>query len=231
MDFDEGEDTILLTKTVRDFMQQFPPEYWRRIDSERLFPEEYWRAAARQGLLGITIPEEYGGAGLGLNEASATMMTVAGSGGGLAAGDLLMRTLVFGGLVISRYGSRRVREEYLPRLVRGELICSFAHTEPSAGVNTFAIETRAVKRDGGYVVSGQKIWITLAHMADIIIAVVRTTPREKATSKSAGLSLMLIDAKQEGVKTSRIRGMSLRSLPSNVLYLEDVWVPDDQILG
>ena len=231
MDFEEREEIIILERTVREFMQQFPPEYWRKVDSERRFPEEYWRAAGSQGLLGITIPEEYGGAGLGLSEASTAMMAVAGSGGGLPAGDLLMRTLVFGGLTINRYGSKRVREELLPKLARGELICSFAHTEPTAGVNTFAIETKAVKKDGGYIVNGQKIWITLAHMADIIVAVVRTTPRERAVGKSSGLSLMLIDAKQEGVKTSRIPGMALRTLPSNVLYMEDVWVPEDQVLG
>ena len=231
MNFDESEDAILLRRSIEELMKRFPDEYWRRLDSAREFPREYWRAVAENGLLGITIPEEYGGVGLGMQEAALSMMTVARCGGGLVAGDLLMRTLVFGGIMINKYASREVREKYLPKLARGEIICSLAHTEPNAGVNTFDIQTRAERRDGGYVVNGQKIWITLAHMADVIIAVVRTTPKEKAGSKTRGISLMIVDARQKGVKAFRIAGMSMKALPSNILYFEDVFVPEENVIG
>ncbi|MDW7978893.1 MAG: acyl-CoA dehydrogenase family protein, partial [Candidatus Caldarchaeum sp.] len=159
MDFDESEDLQLLRKSVSDFMKKFPAEYWRRVDSDRSFPEEYWVAAAEQGLLGINIGEEYGGMGMGLYEASQAMMKVAEEGGGLPAGDLLMRTLVFGGVMIERFGRSDVKKKYLPLLAAGKLICSFAHTEPNAGVNTFDIQTVAEKADGGFRLNGQKIWI------------------------------------------------------------------------
>ncbi len=231
MNFDEAEDVTILKRTVTEFMKKFPSDYWRRVDSERRFPEEYWRMAAEQGLLGINIPEEYGGLGLGLYEASTAMMCVAGAGGGLPAGDLLMRTLVFGGMVIDRFGKYEAKQKYLPLLAKGKLICSFAHTEPDAGVNTFDIQTFAQKRDGGFILNGQKIWITLAHMADIMIVVARTTQKEKVRRRSEGLSLFLLDVKQDGVKTSKIPSMALRPLTSSLVYFEDVWVPESNLLG
>jgi len=231
MDFTEPEEVVILRKSVADFMKRFPPEYWRRVDGERRFPEEFWRAAAEQGLLAINIPEKYGGLGMGLYEASQAMMAAAAAGGGLPAGDLLMRTLVFCGVTLNKFGREDVKEKYLPLLAEGKIICSFAHTEPNAGVNTFDIQTFAEKRDGGFVINGQKIWITLAHMADLIVVVARTTPKERVKRKSEGLSLFLVETKQGGVKTSRITGMSLRPLSSNVVYFEDVWVPESNLLG
>ncbi|MCS6784280.1 MAG: acyl-CoA dehydrogenase family protein [Candidatus Caldarchaeum sp.] len=231
MDFEESEEVSFIRKTVAEFMKRFPVEYWRKVDAERRFPEEYWKAAAEQGLLGINIPEKYGGLGMGLYEVSAAIIGVAASGGGLPAGDLLMRTMVFAGLPIEKFGSEEVKNAYLPKLVEGKLICSFAHTEPNAGVNTFDIQTYAQKEGDGYRINGQKIWITLAHMADIIVVVARTTPREKIRKKSEGLTLLLVDAKQNGVKTSKIYGMALRPLSSNLVYFEDVWVPESHVLG
>ncbi len=231
MNFDESEDITLLRRSVSEFMKRFPEEYWRRCDENREFPQEYWEAAAQNGLLAITIPEEYGGAGLGMYEAATAMMEVAKCGGGLAAGDLLMRTLVFGGVLINRHGTKEAKEKYLPKLASGQAICSLAHTEPNAGVNTFDIQTRAEKRDGGYVVNGQKIWITLAHKADFIVAVVRTTPKEKAKSKTHGISVMIIDTNQEGVKAFKIPGMAMRALTSNTVYFEDAYVPEENVIG
>ncbi|MEM2236832.1 MAG: acyl-CoA dehydrogenase family protein [Candidatus Caldarchaeum sp.] len=231
MNFDETENMAVIRKSVSEFMKKFPPEYWRRVDSERRFPEEYWRAVAEQGLLGINIPEKYGGLGMGLSEASLAMMSVAASGGGLPAGDLLMRTMVFGGVMIDRFGRDEAKEKYLPLLASGKLICSFAHTEPNAGVNTFDIQTYATRKDGGFCINGQKIWITLAHMADIMIVVARTTPKEKVRRKSEGLSLFVVDVKENAVKTSKIPGMSLRPLTSNLVYFEDTWVPETNLLG
>ncbi|MEM1946826.1 MAG: acyl-CoA dehydrogenase family protein [Candidatus Caldarchaeum sp.] len=231
MDFDEPESMTMLRRSVSEFMKKFPPEYWRKVDSERRFPEEYWRALAEQGLLAITIPESYGGLGMGLSEASVAMMSVASSGGGLPAGDLLMRTLVFGGVVIEKFGKEEVKAKYLPLLASGKLICSFAHTEPNAGVNTFDIQTSAVKKDGGFYLNGQKIWITLAHMADIMVVVARTTPKHAVKRKSEGLSLFLVDVKENRVRTSKIPGMALRPLTSNVVYFEDTWVPETNLLG
>ncbi|MEM4573144.1 MAG: acyl-CoA dehydrogenase family protein [Candidatus Caldarchaeum sp.] len=231
MDFDETEEVAFIRRTVAEFMKKFPVEYWRRVDVERKFPEEYWRAAAEQGLLSINIPEKYGGLGMGLYEVSAAIIGVSGAGGGLPAGDLLMRNMVFAGLTIERYAKPDIKEKYLPRIARGELICSFAHTEPNAGVNTFDIQTSAEKDGNGYRLNGQKIWITLAHIADIIIVVARTTPKEKTRKKSEGLTLFLLDATQSGVKTSKIPGMALRPLTSNVVYFEDAWAPEENVLG
>lgn len=231
MDFEEKEEVSLIRRTVTEFMKKFPVEYWRKMDAERRFPEEYWRGAAEQGLLGINIPEKYGGLGMGLYEVSAAIIGVAAAGGGLPAGDLLMRTNVFAGTTIERFGSEQLKAEYLPKLVQGNLICSFAHTEPNAGVNTFDIQTTAEKDGDGYRINGQKIWITLAHMADIIILVARTTAKEKTRRKTEGLTLFLMDAKQNGVKTSKIPGLALRPLTSNLVYFEDAWVPETNVLG
>jgi Acyl-CoA dehydrogenases len=167
IDLPESEDLVLLRRQAQELMRSFPVEYWRDKDRNREFPKEYFEAAAKQGFFGITVPEEYGGLGMGMEAACAVMNEVARQGGGLPAGDIMMRELVFGGLAISRFGTKGAKEKYLPALVEGKVLMAIAHTEPNAGVNTFAIETRALRKDGGFSVRGQKVWITLGHMADL----------------------------------------------------------------
>lgn len=231
MDFNETDEQLLMRKSVADLVKQFPNEYWRNKDGAGEFPGEFWDKMAAAGWFAVNIPTEYGGAGLGMYEAALVAYEVARSGGGVAAADLVMRTLAFAAQTIKDHGSLEAREKYLPKLARGQLLCSFAHTEPNAGVNTFDIETYATKKGHSYYLNGQKIWITLAHRADLMVLVARTTPKEKAARKSEGLTLFLLEPQRATVKTSRIPGAALRSLGSNMVFFENAEVPEANVLG
>jgi acyl-CoA dehydrogenase len=231
IDLPESEDLVLLRRQAQELMRSFPVDYWREKDRDREFPREYFEAAARQGFFGITVPEEYGGLGMGMEAACAVMNEVARQGGGLPAGDIMMRELVFGGLAISGFGTKEAKEKYLPALVEGKVLMAIGHTEPNAGVNTFAIETKAVRKDGGFVVRGQKVWITLGHLADLVLLIARTTPTDPSQPKAHGLTVMLLETKGNSVRAFPIRGMSLRPLTSTQFYIEDAWVPEENVLG
>ncbi len=231
MDFEETEDHLLIRRTVSELVREFPDQYWRERDAKGEFPREFWNKMAEKGWFGVNIPEKYGGSGLGLVEASIVIHEVARSGGGVPAADLFMRTLLFAGQTILDYGSATVKEKYLPKIAQGQLICSFAHTEPNAGVNTFDVTTSAEEKGGRYHIRGQKIWITLAHMADVIIVVARTTPKDKVEKKSEGITLFLVNGKDQHVRTSKIPGMALNTLGSNMVFFDGVEVPAENIIG
>jgi acyl-CoA dehydrogenase len=222
IDLPETEDLALLRRQAQELMRSFPVDYWRERDRNREFPREYFEAAARQGFFGITVPEEYGGLGMGMEAACAVMNEVARQGGGLPAGDIMMRELVFGGLAISRFGTKEAKEKYLPALVEGKTLMAIGHTEPNAGVN---------RKDGGFVVRGQKVWITLGHMADLVLLIARTTPTDPSQPKAHGLTVMLLETKDNNVRAFPIRGMSMRPLTSTQFYIEDAWVPEENVLG
>src|SRR5947199_8607212 len=179
-----------IREAVRDVCARFPPAYHRRADEQKAYPEEFVDALTRAGWMAALIPQDYGGSGLGLAEASVVMEEINRSGGNAGAchGQMYnMGTLL-------RHGSQEQKKRYLPAIARGELrLQSMGVTEPVAGADTTSLTTFAQKRGDRYVVNGQKVWISRVQHSDLMILLARTTPLAKSAKKSEGMSIFLVD--------------------------------------
>jgi acyl-CoA dehydrogenase len=222
-DFDE------IREGVRALCAEFPAEYHRGIDQARGYPEAFVEALTRAGWLAAMIPEEYGGAGLGLAEASIIMEEINRSGGnsGACHGQMYnMNTLV-------RHGSEEQRRHYLPRIASGELrLQSMAVTEPTAGTDTTKIKTVAVRKGDRYVVNGQKVWISRVQHSDLMILLARTTPIDQARKKSEGLSIFLVDVNQAIEKGMTVRPIAnMVNHETNELFFDNLEIPAENLIG
>jgi len=214
---------------VRALCAQFPPEYHRKIDAKREYPEDFVKALTKEGWLSALIPEDFGGSGLSLTEATVIMEEInrAGGNSGACHGQMYnMNTLV-------RFGSQEQREKYLPKLANGELrLQSMGVTEPTAGTDTTKIKTKAVKKDDRYVINGQKVWISRVQHSDLMILLARTTPLEEVSKKSEGLSIFLVD-----IKSAMKSGMEVRPIQNmvnhetNELFFENLEIPSENLIG
>ncbi|MEC8055517.1 MAG: acyl-CoA dehydrogenase family protein [Pseudomonadota bacterium] len=218
-----------IREAVRALCAQFPDEYHRKIDEEKGYPEEFVDALTHAGWLAAMIPEEYGGSGLGLAEATVVMEEINRSGGNAGAchGQMYnMGTLL-------RHGSKAQKELYLPKIASGEWrLQSMGVTEPTAGTDTTKIRTTAVKKGDKYVVNGQKVWISRIQHSDWMILLARTTPLAEVHKKSEGMSIFMVDVK-EAVK----HGMTVRPIPNmvnhetNELFFENLEIPEENLIG
>lgn len=214
---------------VKSLCAQFPPEYHRRVDDERAYPEEFVDALTREGWMAALIPEEYGGSGLGLVEASIIMEEInrAGGNSGACHGQMYnMTTLV-------RHGSEEQRQRILPKLASGELrLQSMGVTEPTTGTDTTQLKTTAVKKGDRYVVNGQKVWISRVQHSDLMILLARTTPLSEVKKKSEGLSIFLVD-----IKEAMQNGMQVKPIPNmvnhetNELFFDNLEIPEENLIG
>ena len=214
---------------VRALCAEFPPEYHRRVDEARGYPEEFVDALTRAGWMAALIPEEYGGSGLGLAEASVIMEEInrAGGNSGACHGQMYnMNTLV-------RHGSEEQRQRYLPRIASGELrLQSMAVTEPTTGTDTTRIKTTAVKRGDRWVINGQKVWISRVQHSDLMILLARTTPLDQVQEKSEGMSIFLVDiaaAMKSGMEVKPIANMVNHE--TNELFFDELELPEDSLIG
>ena len=218
-----------IREAVRALCAEFPDEYHRRVDRDRAYPEAFVEALTRAGWLAALIPEEYGGSGLGLEEASIIMEEINRSGGnsGACHGQMYnMNTLI-------RHGSEEQRRRYLPRIASGELrLQSMAVTEPTTGTDTTQLRTTARRRGDRYVVSGQKVWISRVQHSDLMILLARTTPLSEVRRKSEGLSIFLVDVAQ-----AMASGMEVRPIPNmvnhetNELFFDGLEIPAENLIG
>jgi acyl-CoA dehydrogenase len=218
-----------LRDAIRALCAHFPDAYFRRVDAERGYPVEFVDALTQAGWLAALIPQEYGGAGLGLAEASVIMEEINRCGGNAGAchGQMYnMGTLL-------RHGSAQQKARWLPPIARGELrLQSMGVTEPSTGTDTTKIKTTAVRRGDRWVVNGQKVWISRVQHSDLMILLARTTPLAEVQRKSQGLSVFLVDLRE-----AIGRGLTVRPIPNmvnhetNELFFEDLEIPDDQLIG
>jgi acyl-CoA dehydrogenase len=218
-----------IREAVRALCADFPDDYHRRIDAARGYPEEFVDALTKAGWLAALIPEEFGGAGLGLTEASVIMEEINRSGGnsGACHGQMYnMGTLL-------RHGSAEQKALYLPRIASGELrLQSMAVTEPTTGTDTTKLKTRAVKKGDRYLVTGQKVWISRVQHSDLMILLARTTPIDQVAKKSQGLSIFLVD-----VHAALAKGMELRPIPNmvnhetNELFFDELEIPAENLIG
>lgn len=230
MDFDLTEEQEAIRVAVRDVAAQFDDDYWLERDREHEFPWDFYRAFADGGWLGIAVPEEYGGGGRGITEAALLLQEIAASGAAMNGCSAIHLT-IFGMNVVVKHGSQAMREEVLPKVATGELHACFAVTEPDAGTDTTRITTRARRVDGGYVISGRKIWITKAADAQKMILLTRTTPLEEVSRPTDGMTLFLADIDRERVETRPIDKLGRNAVASNEVFIDDLEVPDSARIG
>jgi acyl-CoA dehydrogenase len=214
---------------IRDLCKQFPDEYFRKIDEARGYPEEFVNALTQAGWMAALIPQEYGGSGLGLTEASVIMEEINRCGGnsGACHGQLYnMGTLL-------RHGSTEQKNQYLPKIAAGELrLQSMGVTEPTTGTDTTKIKTTAVKKGDRYVINGQKVWISRVQHSDLMILLARTTPIEQVTKKSEGMSIFIVnlhDAIGNGLTVRPI--LNMVNHETNELFFDNLEIPAENLIG
>ena len=225
----EPTDLELIRGTVRELARKFDWDYWRQKDKDHEYPWEFVKAFAAGGWLGAMIPEEYGGLGLGLTEAGVMMGEIAGSGAGMSGGSAI-HFYLFPPAPIVRHGSEKMKKEWLPKIAKGEILTAFGVTEPTAGVDTSRIKTRADKIDGGWVVNGQKVWITNAQNAQKILLLARTSPRRDEKPLD-GMSLFFTDLDRSRITVREIEKLGRAAIDSNELFIDNLEVADDELVG
>jgi len=218
-----------LRQAVRGLCAAFPAEYWRKLDEQRAYPEEFVQALTKAGWLAALIPEEFGGAGLGVTEASVILEEVNRSGansGACHAQMYIMGTLL-------RHGSAKQKQQYLPKIATGELrLQSFAVTEPTTGSDTTKLKTTAVRRRDRYIVNGQKVWTSRVQHSELMLLLARTTPLPDVKKKAEGLSVFLVDLRETMGKGITVR--PIRNMPNhetNEVFFDNLEVPAENLLG
>lgn len=208
----------------------FDDSYWLKRDEDGTFPHDFHRAVAEAGLLGVAMPESVGGAGLGISEAAVLMRAIAESGAGMA-GASSVHMNIFGLQPVVVFGTEAQKARFLPPLIRGEEKACFAVTEPDAGLNTTEIKTRAERKGNRYVITGQKIWISTAQVADRALILARTTPLDKVVKKTQGMSLFYAKLDRAKVEARAIRKMGRHAVDSNMLFFDGLEVPEEDRVG
>ena len=224
MDFELSEDQEAIRKAVAGFMRDFDDRYWMDRDLAHEFPTEFYDAVARGGWLGMTVPEQYGGHGLGITEATLLLEEVARSGGGMNAASSIHLS-IFGMQPVVVHGSDELKQRTLPRIVTGDLHVCFGVTEPGAGLDTTSITTFA-RRDGDhYVVSGRKVWISKAMESEKILLLTRTAKIDYVGKRTDGMTLFLTDLDRDRVDIRPIPKMGRNAVTSNELFIDELRVP------
>jgi len=215
---------------VRSMMTQFDDRYWMEHDDSHEFPWEFYDAVAAAGWLGITIPEEYGGGGLGVSEARIVEQEISASGGGMGACSAV-HIGIFGFDPIIRHGSEDLKRRFLPRVPSGDLHTSFAVTEPDAGTDTASISTFATKVPGGWSVTGKKVWITKALEAERFLLLARTAMAGEGAKRTDGMTLFFAEMNRDSVKVRPIPKMGRNAVDTNELFIDGLFVDDADVVG
>jgi len=232
MNFELTDEQQSIRDAVQKVCDKFPESYWLERDSDGVFPHDFYRAMGESGWLGLAIPEAYGGAGLGVQEAAIMMQTIAESGACMS-GCSSIHINVFGLMPVAVFGTEEQKRRMLPPMARGEVKSCFAVTEPNTGLNTTKLKTRAVRKGDRYVVHGQKVWISTAQVADKMLLLARTTPAEDlpAGSSSGGLSLFYTDLDRSKVSIRLIEKMGRKCVDSNELFIDALEIPVEDRIG
>jgi acyl-CoA dehydrogenase len=213
---------------VRQLCAKFGDAYWRKLDTERAYPEDFVNELAKAGWLGALIPEEYGGSGLGIREASVIVEEIHRSGANAAACHAQM--YIMGTLL--RHGSDEQKRRYLPKIAAGELrLQAFGVTEPDAGSDTTAIKTVAVRKGDRYVINGQKVFISRALQSDMMILLARTTPLDKVEKRTEGISVFLVDLREAGDAVTITPLDTMMNYSTTQMFIQDLEVPPDALIG
>ena len=225
----EDDEHQAIRAAIRQLCGQFPDEYFREVDAQRAYPERFVDALIEAGWLSAMVPQEYGGSGLGLTAASVILEEINRSGGNSGAVHGQMYNM---GTVL-RHGSMAQKQKYLPLIAAGKLrMQAMGVTEPTTGTDTTKIRTTAVRKDGRYLVNGQKVWISRVQHSDLLILLARTTPLAEVTKKSEGMSIFIVDLHQ-----ALGRGLTLRPIPNmvnhetNELFFDNLEIPEENLIG
>lgn len=229
MNFQFSPEQIQIADAIEKLCKPFDAEYWLKKDQSGDFPFDFHKSLADAGWLGIAIPQEYGGAGLGITEAALMMRTISGTGAGLS-GASAVHMNIFGLHPVVVFGSDEQKQRWLPPLIAGKDRACFGVTEPNAGLNTLKLSTKAEKQGDHYVVSGQKIWISTAQVANKILLLARTTPIEEAKG-TEGLSLFYTDLDRSCIDVREIEKMGRKCIDSNEVFIDKLKIPSRDLIG
>ncbi len=218
-----------LRGAVRDLCKAFPDTYWRDLDAQRAYPDAFVKALTDAGYLAALIPEEYGGSGLGVTEASVIMEEINRSGANAGACHAQMYTMG----TLLRHGSTAQKRHYLPKIASGELrLQAFGVSEPTTGSDTAQLKTTAVRKGDSYVIRGQKIWISRAEHSDLLMLIVRTTPIAEVKKRTDGLSVLLIDIREAAGRGLTVRPIrTMMNHATTELFFDDLEVPVESLVG
>jgi acyl-CoA dehydrogenase len=223
-----AEEVDLIRQSVRSLCEKFPESYWRATDEKKEYPEQFIKTLTDEGWLSVLIPEEYDGAGLGMYEAGVILEEINRSGGNAGAGHAQMYTMG----AILRHGNEEQKQRYLPKIASGELrLQAFGITEPTAGSDTTSIETTAEKRGDKYIVNGQKIWISRTEHSDLMLLLARTTPKEQVKKKTDGLSLFILDMKDQKDNITIRPIDTMINHATTEVFFENTEIPVENLIG
>jgi len=230
MDFKFTAQQEQIREAVWRLCEGFGPDYWLDRDNTGEFPEDFYQALAKDGWLGIAMPEEFGGSALGIAEGCVLMEAIAESGAGLS-GASAVHINIFGPHPIVKHGTPEQRQRFLPPLIAGKEKTCFGVTEPNAGLNTASITTKAERTSSGYVVHGQKMWTTTAQRANKILLLARTTPKEQCKRAFDGITLFYTDLDRNKVEIREIPKMGRKAVDTNALFIDGLEVRDEDRIG
>jgi len=230
MTFALTPEQLEIREAVARLCRRFGDDYWLTKDDDAEFPHEFHRAMAEAGWLGVAMPEEYGGSGLGIAEAAVVMQAVAQSGAGFS-GASAVHMNIFGLHPVVVFGSDEQKRRFLPPLIAGREKAAFAVTEPDVGLDTTRLKTRAVRDGDNYVIAGRKIWTSTAQVAEKVLLLTRTTPIEEAARPSAGMTLFYTDLDRRRIEVREIHKMGRAAVDSNMLFIDGLRIPAGDRIG
>ncbi len=224
------EDQRAIRAEIEKICARYDDAYWSRTDETGRFPEDFVADIAAGGWLGLAMPEEVGGAGLGLTEAAILMQTVAQSGAGFS-GASAIHLNIFGPMPIVKFGAPEQKQAFLPPVISGADKMCFAVTEPNSGLDTASLQTKAERTKSGYAITGRKIWTTSAQRANKIMIIARTTPRDQCRKPTDGLSIFYTDFNRNRIEAQPIPKMGRKAVECNTLFIDNLEVPRDHLIG
>ena len=230
MDFAFTPEQEAIKSAIEKLCAEFDDTYWFDRDHDGKYPFAFHQALAKAGWLGIAMPVEFGGAGLGITEAALMMQTIAQSGAGFSGASAIHMN-IFGLHPVVKFGTAEQRQRWLPPLIRGEQKACFAVTEPNVGLNTLKMKTLAQRQGDKYIVNGQKMWISTAQVTDKMLLLARTTPLEATTNLTKGLSLFYTDFDRSKIEVREIEKMGRKAVDSNQLFIDDLEIPVADRIG
>ena len=230
MDFTFTEEQQAIRDSILKICEKYDDDYWLARDASGEFPVDFHREFADGGWLGIAMPEEYGGAGLGVVEACIMMQAVAESGAA-QSGASAIHLNIFGPNPIVIFGNEEQKKRFLPPLIKGEEKACFAVTEPDAGLETTALKSRAVLNGDHYVVNGKKVWTSTAQIADRMLIILRTTPQEDCKKRTDGLTLFYTKLDRNAIDVREIEKMGRKCVDSNEMFIDNLKIPVEDRIG
>ncbi len=230
MDFEFSDDQRAIQDAIARVCARFGADYWLQKDRDGGFPHEFHAAIAADGWLGIAMPEQYGGSGLGITEAALMMETIAASGAGFSGASAIHMN-IFGLHPVVVYANDEQKQRWLPPLIAGTDKACFGVTEPGAGLNTTRLATKAVRDGADYIITGQKVWISTAQVANKILLLTRTTPSEQTKNPTDGLTLFYADIDRSKVEVREIEKMGRKAVDSNQVFIDGLRVPAADRIG